>query len=377
MEIATALGSFEAAVILQQLHYWTQKEGIGVIIDQTKYIYNTFKDWVSQQFTFLTEWKFRKGMNILRSLSIVRVIRYKSRQWNQTNYYNLDYGQLQKWAVAQSIEISELRSSTDQDEGTQTLEMRNKEVSLYGTKNTAKKETTKQKSDRLSSELDSIAAVTSKDVLKKENSLEERLEYSDQLIASPGANKAQSEQNKSNTGEETNVAKVDYIINSEWSKLIPELDGAGIPINRTIKDLLKLYPREKVEEAIALLKVRKREKHIPNIAGYFVAAVKGDWGGKQIVESPESTGEIDTAAVFRHWYDLARELGYCSGQEVRDADGRGLGGHMRLKPLSHERPVQDGEQWVNLSGSWERWNDTVERGYSLEYLRKIMKRNRG
>jgi hypothetical protein len=351
MEIATALGSFEAAVILQQLHYWTQKEGIGVIIDQTKYIYNTFKDWVSQQFTFLTEWKFRKGMNILRSLSIVRVIRYKSRQWNQTNYYNLDYGQLQKWAVAQSIEISELRSSTDQDEGTQTLEMRNKEVSLYGTKNTAKKETTKQKSDRLSSELDSIAAVTSKDVLKKENSLEERLEYSDQLIASPGANKAQSEQNKSNTGEETNVAKVDYIINSEWSKLIPELDGAGIPINRTIKDLLKLYPREKVEEAIALLKVRKREKHIPNIAGYFVAAVKGDWGGKQIVESPESTGEIDTAAVFRHWYDLARELGYCSGQEVRD-----------------------GEQWVCLSGSWERWSDAVERGYSLDYLKKIMKR---
>ena len=51
-------------------------------------------------------------------------------------------------------------------------------------------------------------------------------------------------------------------------------------------------------------------------------------------------------------YDLARELGYCSGQEVRD-----------------------GEQWVNLSGSWERWNDTVERGYSLEYLKKIMKRN--
>lgn len=38
MEIAAALGSFEAAVILQQLHYWTQKEGIGVIIDQA----NTF-----------------------------------------------------------------------------------------------------------------------------------------------------------------------------------------------------------------------------------------------------------------------------------------------------------------------------------------------
>jgi hypothetical protein len=58
--------------------------------------------------------------------------------------------------------------------------------------------------------------------------------------------------------------------------------------------------------------------------------------------------------VFRHWYDLARELGYCTGQEIRD-----------------------GEQWINLSGSWEKWEEAVNRGYSLEYLKKIMKRNRG
>ena len=62
--------------------------------------------------------------------------------------------------------------------------------------------------------------------------------------------------------------------------------------------------------------------------------------------------EVDQGAVFRHWYDLARELGYCSGQEVRD-----------------------GEQWVCLSGSWEKWQSAVNRGYSLDYLKKIMKRS--
>ena len=76
MDIANALGSMEAAVILQQLHYWLEKKGIGVIVDNTKYIYNTFKDWVSQQFTVLTTWKFRRAMNVLRSLEIVDVIRY-------------------------------------------------------------------------------------------------------------------------------------------------------------------------------------------------------------------------------------------------------------------------------------------------------------
>lgn len=121
----------------------------------------------------------------------------------------------------------------------------------------------------------------------------------------------------------------------------------------TIKDLLKLYPKNEVESAIALLRARKREQHIPNIGGYFVAALKGDWASKKVVvKSLKSLGEIDQEAVFRHWYDLARELGYCSGTEVRDE-----------------------EQWVCLSGAWESWEEALSRGYSLEYLKKIMKRN--
>jgi len=43
-------------------------------------------------------------------------------------------------------------------------------------------------------------------------------------------------------------------------------------------------------------------------------------------------------------------LGYCSGQEIRE-----------------------GEQWVCISGSWEKWGDAVNRGYSLDYLKKIIK----
>jgi hypothetical protein len=358
MEIADALGSMEAAVILQQLHYWTQKEGIGVIVDNAKYIYNTFKDWVSQQFRFLTEWKFRKAMDILRSLNIVKVIRYKSKEWNQTNYYSLNYTKLREWAKAESIEISELRSSTPQGEGTQSLEMRDTKVSLYETKNTIKEEATEQ-----------FAAASLKKALEGDKEQKNSNPHIVELNTFPGASTARrtarmhsgfrggqntlrSEQNKSNTGGEKNVTKVDCIVNFEWEKLIPELDGSGIPINRTIKDLLKLYPREKVEGAIALVKVRKRSQYIPNMAGYFVTVLKGDWAGKQVVESGE--GEIDQGVIFRHWYDLARELGYCSGQEVRD-----------------------GEQWVNLSGAWETWEDAIARGYSLEYLKRIMKRNRG
>jgi len=162
MNISNALGSLEAALILQQLHYWMEKEGVGVIVDRAKYIYNTFEDWVSQQFTFLTTWKFRKAMNLLRSLSIVEVIRYKAKEWNQTNYYSLNYEKLREWAKAESIEISEMCVTPPQDEEKQTFDMRDSEVSLNRVKENIKKETTKQKGDRISSKLSGVAAANSK-----------------------------------------------------------------------------------------------------------------------------------------------------------------------------------------------------------------------
>jgi hypothetical protein len=166
-----------------------------------------------------------------------------------------------------------------------------------------------------------------------------------------GQNKVNSEQINQNTGEDKISGRVDYIVNKDWEKQLEELDSTGIPINKTVVNLLKMYSPEQIRGAIALVKSRKRDQHIPNPSGYFVAALKQNWGSKQIVNI-ESEGEIDTATVFRHWYDLGRELGYCSGQEIRD-----------------------GEQWVCLSGTWEKWADAVKRGYSLDYLKKIMKRN--
>jgi len=78
--------------------------------------------------------------------------------------------------------------------------------------------------------------------------------------------------------------------------------------------------------------------------------LKGDWASSS---TDGEDGEIDAQTMFRHWYNLARELGHCSGQDVRD-----------------------GEQWVCLSGSWEKWSNAVERGFSLSYLKKILKRSK-
>ena len=77
-------------------------------------------------------------------------------------------------------------------------------------------------------------------------------------------------------------------------------------------------------EAIALVETKRKEKYISNPAGYLIAALKGNWGQSAETETKDPNN-------FQHWYELTKELGYCSRQETRD-----------------------GEQWVYLSGAWEK-----------------------
>ena len=145
------------------------------------------------------------------------------------------------------------------------------------------------------------------------------------------------------------------INNPDWRSHLEELDQLGVRGNKTIVNALKTFSRSKVEAAIALYRVRKRETgYIENPCGYFMQALKEDWAAskaKQVVNNDDSQSPEDQAALFRYWFELAKELGYCSRTEERD-----------------------GERWVCLSGMWEKFSDAWERGYNLEYLRKVKKR---
>ncbi len=142
-ELAAKLQDVNAAVILQQLHYWLQKD-VGEVVGGVRYIYNSFENWVKTQFEWLSSWQFRKSMSLLRELGIIKVIRYKAKQWNQTNYYTIDYSRLDEFRMgestknepisdpeisteenAESTEKSDLCDSSSRSEDTSQLEMWN------------------------------------------------------------------------------------------------------------------------------------------------------------------------------------------------------------------------------------------------------------
>ncbi len=341
-EIASKLGDINAAVIIQQLHYWLQKN-VGVIIDDIRWIYNTFEAWVKEQFKWLSVWQFRKAMSLLRQLEIVKVIRYRAKQWNQTNYYTLDYDRLHKFLGTESTEVknpetienSDLCNNTARSEGNLTLEVRTGHKSYKESKKTSVRETAEQ----------TVAAPPEKEEFNALGEPEAKLSQPEVTGLVQDLKNESVVGNKS-TGQDKSSAKCSIkVVDKEWKSHLDQLDSLGVGINPTVVKVVKVNQKEDVERAIALLKARKRDGHISNPSGFFVQALKQNWG--QEVSNTE-----DSQATFRYWYGMARELGYCQGAEIRD-----------------------NEQWVLLSGNWEKWESAVNRGYSVDYLRKVLGRN--
>ena len=324
---------------------------VGEVIEGVRWIYNSFESWVKEQFQWLSTWQFRQSMKKLRDLGIVKVIRYKAKQWNQTNYYTLDYERLSefmKQGAAESTEISDLCATTDRDVNIPHLEVKDSHKSYIETKITSPEKTTKQvaaaflKKDEIEeiiSEEGNHRETTSKPLTDDLNPKQKTNTKSNNKKKSPSPCSTKKYKHNSQSAETK-------INNQQWRSHLNELDQLGVKINQTIINAVKFQKTEKVEGALALLKARKRDKYISNPAGYFIQALKEDWARNVVTQdNPEDK------AIFRYWYDLARELGYCQGQEVRD-----------------------GEQWVCLTGTWEKWEDAWKRGYTLEYLKKVKSR---
>ena len=114
--IAQELGSAEAAIILQQIHYWLQK-GCGKVIDNCRYIYNTYKQWL-EQVPWLSQWKLRQVFYKLRERGLVKFIQPADHGRDRTGYYSIDYEKLE------SLIGSHVRSATNANVENQQMQMR-------------------------------------------------------------------------------------------------------------------------------------------------------------------------------------------------------------------------------------------------------------
>ena len=67
----TLIGDYVQARILHQLHYWSYSE-YGVVINDVRWIYKPLREWLSEVFTYLTDWKLIMAIASLLKKGLIR-----------------------------------------------------------------------------------------------------------------------------------------------------------------------------------------------------------------------------------------------------------------------------------------------------------------
>jgi hypothetical protein len=107
--IASIFG-VNAAILINRLRYWI-KHGYGVEYQGRRYIYNTYRQWIKNEFPWLTARQLQKIVYWLRDLEILLIERLRSQQYNQTNFYSLNEEKLQEYLVNSNSPAGELEDT--------------------------------------------------------------------------------------------------------------------------------------------------------------------------------------------------------------------------------------------------------------------------
>ena len=92
--LAAAIGLNEA-IVLQQVHYWVSNPKVGVVKDGRRWAWNKIAEW-QEQFPFWSERTIRRVVKSARDMGCLLVEKHNDKQYDQTNYYSVDYDRLKQ-----------------------------------------------------------------------------------------------------------------------------------------------------------------------------------------------------------------------------------------------------------------------------------------
>lgn len=89
--LAAVLGDANLAIIIQQVHYWSERSSKE--IDGHKWVYNSIADW-HKQFPWLSVDTVKRGFNKLEEKGLLISGNYNKLKFDRTKWYAIDYGKL-------------------------------------------------------------------------------------------------------------------------------------------------------------------------------------------------------------------------------------------------------------------------------------------
>ena len=91
-QLAEKIGLNEA-IVLQQIHYWLEKDGIGKDYNGKHWIYSSYENWI-KQFPFWSEATIKRTISNLKKEGLIDVEQLNKTSHDRTNYYTICYSRL-------------------------------------------------------------------------------------------------------------------------------------------------------------------------------------------------------------------------------------------------------------------------------------------
>ena len=91
--LALVLGSADEAVVLQQLHWLIKESDSGRIIEDKKWVWNTYEEWQSKFFPWMSIMKVRRIINKLEKLNLLLSCQPDG-GFSRKKYYTVNYDTL-------------------------------------------------------------------------------------------------------------------------------------------------------------------------------------------------------------------------------------------------------------------------------------------
>lgn len=274
--LAAALKSADAAIVLQQVHYWLSKKG-GKIIDGVHWIHNTYEQWL-EQFPWLTKWRLRKVFYRLRDTEILKFAQHDQHQYKRRGYYTIDYDKLN------ALQESMCELSTHRSAKTQPIEMCNAHTSIEQ-KNSLQKEFLTENTHP-----PHPAAVNKNLNEEKKIQQEQMMTLTPQIAVLATEPVADSEA----------VASLQALQETK----LELIKAVGIRLNVQLSALVQNFTLENIQNAIAYYQQTKQNKEaqgktIKRPAGWLTDCLKHNWC------TTKPIAQTKTETEFSNWYKNA------------------------------------------------------------------------
>jgi hypothetical protein len=295
--IADAIGSYEAAIVLQQIHYYVEQGHSGRVFNGVRWIYNSYRTWC-REFKLFKPGKVRQLINLLRQFELIRVEQLTKNQDDKNCFwYTIDYDRVDE-LLSQNSSQSDSNSYSTGCVSASTTPVES-ELGCVASENSSIY--TKKTNQRIHPIEDSNTAA---DFCESEYDSHDFSDESEEL--NQDKETRFPDQLKQPVAHGVNLDRESQrVVAARDNNNLQLLELYGFELNRQLEKLAAKYSQKEIERSLEYLtECKEAGQEVQKEAGWLTECLKDEWWR----DSFKSREEAAINDAFQRWGKKADNL---------------------------------------------------------------------